>query len=114
MSESSQQRGWRRQQPGSITAHLSDEDIAVLDAIAISIWEEHPHDPELGLVSDVRPSRQAAVKWLIERYRQQHGQPKDVPERRQMGEFWKAETNWRRTEAAPGRKKAPSPPSPVW
>lgn len=109
------QTRWRKRAAG-YSVQLSEADMAVLDAIAIELYEKHPHDPRRGLVSEVFPGRPAAIRWLIADYTKKHGKPKARPglarrARERLARFWQREACWRRTRDP---DTSATPPPPPW
>lgn len=128
-----EQRNWRfgaresRAQRACITVHLDRLDAATLDAIAIQLYLENPHDPYKRRLSNVRPSRPEAIRYLLSQWRGARGV--DVGAqlnkstgplinalqllmriRRKLALFWRHETSWRQT----GLKTNAEPPRPPW
>ena len=117
------QRDWRSA-PGRVQLNLSlePEIIAVLDAIAIDLYEKNPHNPPDRLAETV-PNRAEAVRELARRYavaRERRGRtiPGDkwIKLREALGRFWQQEAVWRRnrTGLLAGAKQAKAAPSPPW
>lgn len=122
MAEASRQYNWRNngRTVASVCAHLGARECAVLDAIAIELYEQNPHDPINGDESEVFPGRAAAIRFLCESYESQ------LPKRRvqslgrlaalreQLSQFWVREASWRRTTRKSLVKWDTSPPAPPW
>lgn len=112
-----QQQRWRKHAVASITVHLTREDAATLDAIAIMLWQQYPHDPPNGWENpDIHPSRPEAVRALCAAWRAQHGSPHDselVTKRLRtaLSAFWRHETSWRQTKSGTFAER-PRPPWP--
>jgi hypothetical protein len=109
------QRRWRARADGSGTVHVSDLDTATLDAIAIWLYEEFPHDPPNGIENPwIFPSRPAAVRWLCQRWRDENPEkvelfPRLAKIRRKLSDFWRAEASWRRATSGTLAER-PAPP----
>ena len=122
------QRAWRqRSGTVSLTVQVEPEVVAILDSLAIELYEKHPHQPPEQR-SDVRPSRAEALRQLVygfDRARQRQGGRRRVSLERLKGlreallHFWKAEASWRRsktgrTTSGPYRDLPREPPTPPW
>ena len=122
LTRTERQQRWR-QSSGRVQLNLSlePEILAILDAIAIDLYEKNPHQPPDRLSQTV-PNRAEAVRELARRYavaREQRNRPIPgdmlIKMREALGRFWKKEAVWRRNKtgvaSATGKaKKAPKPP----
>lgn len=110
------QRKWRRETAApSVTVHLDARDIATLDAVAIQLYYEHPHDPgDDRLSPGVFPSRAQAIRELCAQWRALNRNPEPEHElgalQRALAAFFVREASWRR---ARGRRLAERP-APPW
>jgi hypothetical protein len=128
-----EQRNWRaaarneRAARNCITVHLDRLDAATLDAIAIQLYLDNPHDPRLDKLSDVRPSRPEAIQYLLSQWRGARGVDVGAPinartsplldaiqllmrARRKLSVFWRNETSWRQTRHPATLARKPRPP----
>jgi hypothetical protein len=109
------QRLWREETaPQCITAHLEALDAATLDAIAIELYEQNPHDPREGVFCEpqIYPGRPEAIRELCRRWRQQNGDPKSLQKLRDpLALFYRHEASWRRVE---NPETDVTPPHPPW
>jgi hypothetical protein len=87
--------------------------LATLDAIAIQLYYEHPHDPEVDpRAPALTPGRPQAIRELCARWRKLNCED---PEReigalqRELAQFYLREASWRRSRGG-ARAKRPSPP----
>jgi hypothetical protein len=102
----------------AVTVHLTEEETAALDAIAIKLYRAHPHDPRRGedFQSSVFPGRAAAIRHLCHEY-QESVSPRLVRTliklRDDLSAFWRAEAAWRQTRHnSRGVDQATKPPPP--
>jgi len=93
----------------SITVHLTDDEIRILDAIAIQIYNANRHAPP-KCISDITPGRPAAVRELISQARKRVR--KKRTNRREMGDFWRREASWRRSTNP--QETGAEPSTPPW
>jgi hypothetical protein len=116
MADTTKQRKWRKKTAAaSITVHLDALDAATLDAIAMRLYEQAPHDPPRHVENpDVYPGRPQAIRELCAAWRKREGSALgDALEtlskrRRKLAAFWRAEASWRRaTYDTHGTKPAP-------
>jgi hypothetical protein len=101
----------------SLCMHLTRAEAAILDHIAIELYEQHPHDPHHELEAGwLTPGRAAAVRRLIERELIEGNQARTlgrlVRMQRKLGKFWIREASWRRTTKNTSPEKRP--PKPPW
>lgn len=108
------QRKWRQETaPPAITVHLDARDLATLDAIAIQLYYERPHDPANELVEQrVFPGRSQAIRELCAQWRAlNRSDPEQVLGKLQgkLSQFYVREASWRRARGSPLLKR-PKPP----
>ena len=125
MSKDFEQRAWRDGAPQSITVHLTEGDLAILDGIAAAQYEARRYNPATAPGRPGwTPSRTSAIRELL------HGQvapagPRRLPRvpmaeeasRVDVAAFWRAEASWRQVTPKSylrPRKRQPQPPEPPW
>jgi len=126
MARTREQFRWRNNgnTVASVCAHLGASECAILDAIAIEIYEASPHDPSNGQIAEVFPGRAEAIRFLCRRYSKEGSHrgarwlKKLTTLRAELSEFWVREASWRRTTAkslenAKG-SDVPGPPRAPW
>jgi hypothetical protein len=107
-----------------LTMHLTKSEAAVLDSIAIQLYEAHPHDPRNEVDgSYITPGRAAAVRHLIGEALEDDTRPADWFDalrrmQKRLAAFWVREASWRRSNErtpviSPTTGK-PSKPRPPW
>lgn len=90
----------------SVSVHLDDSEVGVLDAIARRLYRRHPFDPSSGEPAEVFPGRAAAIRELVALWRKAHPAVRAPASREACGAFWRAESSYRRSEGL----EAPAPP----
>jgi len=108
------QRAWRQTRAAhAITVHLDARDLATLDAIAIELYYEHPHDPDQDQrAPTVFPGRPQAIRALCAQWRKRNGQDVERelgPLQRELAQFYAREASWRRSRGGPLVRR-PEPP----
>lgn len=110
------QKKWRknrkqRDSKSGITIVLSDEEVAILDALSMHMYEESPHDPPKRILDGAPVGRAPAIRRLIHIFREANEvDPEYIPERERMANFWRKETSWRRVQSEDTSAKRPIPP----
>lgn len=118
MPEASEQRSWRdNTRTTPVVVHLSDDEVGMLDELAIRIWADDPHNPDEGVIGQPGAGRARALRELVQaqlaaahgaaRAKRRAWRPPAALEA--MAEFWKLEVCWRRSGGDPCR-----PPQPPW
>lgn len=124
-TKAERQRRWRaRKAEKSITVHLNELELEILDTIAAAQWEEAPYDPRIAEERPKwTPSRTSAIRALI--WAQMGSSAPRAVERLEeaklasraaCGAFWRREASWRRVTPA-SFKTWPTPrpgPEPPW
>lgn len=95
-----QQRRWRARKGTTISAPFSELDIATLDAIAIGLYALTPHQPQDRDHADISPSRPAAIRYLLEWYRERvdpYGvvSAQLIPLQSELAQYWRTEASRR-------------------
>lgn len=127
MARTREQYKWRNNgnTVASVCAHLGPHECAILDAIAIELYERDPHDPRHGKVGELFPGRAEGIRFLCRRYTEEGAHrgarwlKKLATLRVELSEFWVREASWRRTTAkslenAKGSGPVPGPPHAPW
>lgn len=108
----------------SLCMHLTKAEAAVLDSIAIELYQAHPHDPHNEVDGSwITPGRAAAVRHLIGEALEASPRPPRFFEalrrmQAKLSAFWVREASWRRANErtpliSPTTGK-PSKPRPPW
>ena len=102
LSHKNEQLNWRlnKQQVDVHQAlfNLSEQHIALLDCIAIAIYQLAPHCPP-SAISHIYPGRQAAIEYLLNSWLAQDpilSKQLDpiIQQRKEMSAFWRSEASW--------------------
>lgn len=113
MKVAEKQRRWRQVHGVTpVTVHLDERDLATLDAIAISLYYEYPHDPAIDRFASVYPGRAQAIRELCARWRKLNNEePENILGSlcSQLGAFFTREASWRRSKGE-HRARRPKPP----
>lgn len=105
----------------AVTVHLSERETAILDTLAVRLYDANPHNPQLGEEHESRvfPGRPAAIRMLIEKaYQGERLAPRRVGAfaklREAFGAFWRAEASWRQVRHDSRNIERAQPPIPPW